>query len=116
MTTVVNKIKAKNRIPAPDFTSNGYCRCAQNYTSYGGITIRLGLLLCSVPVKSSKKNLILLKAESLVKFPWLVHGFSTRLNGFSRVYGGNSLNLGFTKEDSRSSVERNRTAFLKTLG
>lgn len=69
-----------------------------------------------MPVKSSKKQLTILRAESLIKIPWLVHGFSTRLGGFSRVYGGNSLNLSFTKEDSHKSVERNRTAFLETLG
>jgi copper oxidase (laccase) domain-containing protein len=32
------------------------------------------------------------------------------------VYGGNSLNLGFTQQDSRLAVERNRQAFLKQLG
>jgi YfiH family protein len=69
-----------------------------------------------VRVKSSKKQLSVLQAGSLVKIPWLIHGFSTRLGGFSLVYGGNSLNLGFTKEDSQASVERNRTAFLETLG
>ena len=50
------------------------------------------------------------------KFPWLVHGFSTRLGGFSRAYGGDALNLGFTKDDSRTAVKRNRAAFLRQLG
>ena len=48
--------------------------------------------------------------------PWLVHAFSTRHGGVSGVYGGNALNLGFTKEDSRAAVERNRGLFLKELG
>lgn len=48
--------------------------------------------------------------------PWLVHGFSTRFGGVSRVYGKGVLNLGFTKEDATSAVERNRTAFLRELG
>jgi YfiH family protein len=47
---------------------------------------------------------------------WLVHGFSTRVGGFSRVYGKGELNLGFTKDDSRAAVERNRAAFLRALG
>jgi len=47
--------------------------------------------------------------------PWLVHGFSTRLGGFSRAYGKNDLNLGFTKEDAKATVERNRAAFLREL-
>jgi polyphenol oxidase len=45
-----------------------------------------------------------------------VHGFSTRLGGVSKVYGGQSLNLGFTREDSRVAVEKNRAAFLRQLG
>jgi polyphenol oxidase len=32
------------------------------------------------------------------------------------VYGGNALNLGDTKKDSRAAVARNRTAFLTSLG
>ena len=44
-----------------------------------------------------------------------MHGFSTRLGGVSRVYGGNALNLGFTRHDSRAAVERNRELFLENL-
>ncbi len=58
----------------------------------------------------------ILRSEALTRIPWLVHGFSTRLGGSSRPYGGNTLNLGFTKQDSRSAVERNRAAFLHRLG
>lgn len=54
--------------------------------------------------------------QAWAKFPWLLHGFSTRVGGFSGVYGGRSLNLGFTKEDRRPAVERNRALFLKSLG
>jgi len=45
-----------------------------------------------------------------------LHGFSTRPGGFSKAYGTPSLNLGFTKEDRRETVERNREIFLETLG
>lgn len=38
------------------------------------------------------------------------------MGGFSRIYGGRSLNLGFTKNDSKPAVERNRLVFLQTLG
>ena len=70
-----------------------------------------------MPAKtSSKPELTVLQAESLTDIPWLVHGFSTRLGGFSRVYGGDALNLGFTEQDSRNAVERNRTAFLSKFG
>jgi YfiH family protein len=61
-------------------------------------------------------KLQLLRSEKLGKLPWLVHAFSTRLGGISRVYGGNALNLGFTQHDSRAAVERNRELFLKELG
>jgi len=58
----------------------------------------------------------ILRAKHLSKLPWLVHGFSTRTGGSSRAYGDHALNLGFTKEDSKSAVERNRKAFLTKLG
>jgi hypothetical protein len=62
------------------------------------------------------KKLTLIHSHKLAGLPWLVHGFSTRTGGSSRVYGGNALNLGFTSHDSRSAVERNRVLFLKKLG
>lgn len=64
----------------------------------------------------NKTKLTILRAHHLNQLPWLVHGFSTRVGGFSRPYGKSALNLGFTKDDSRSSVERNRAAFLRELG
>jgi polyphenol oxidase len=44
---------------------------------------------------------------------WLQHGFSTRSGGVSTVYGGKSLNLGWTKEDDPVSVAENRRRFLR---
>ena len=64
--------------------------------------------------QNSKLNI--LHAGLLSKFSWLVHGFSTRQGGFSRPYGSQTLNLGFTKDDSQAAVERNRSAFLRALG
>lgn len=64
----------------------------------------------------NKTQLTILRAEHLSVLPWLVHGFSTRLGGSSRAYGRGSLNLGFTPDDSRAAVERNRAAFLRELG
>lgn len=58
----------------------------------------------------------ILRADSLTPLPWLIHGFSTRPGGFSKVYGGKSLNLGFTREDSQRAVKQNRAAFLRQLG
>ena len=52
----------------------------------------------------------------LGKYRWLVHGFSTRVGGFSRAYGKGELNLGFTKDDAKAAVERNRAAFLREVG
>ncbi len=65
------------------------------------------------PIKSS---LTILRAKHLTQFPWLVHGFSTRVGGSSRAYRKGDLNLGLTKDDSRAAVERNRTAFLHKIG
>jgi hypothetical protein len=64
----------------------------------------------------AKNKVQLLHSEKLGKLAWLVHAFSTRHGGVSRAYGGNSLNLGFTQQDSRAAVERNRELFLKELG
>ena len=69
-----------------------------------------------LPVSSKTAGITLLRARQFEGLPWLVHGFSTRVGGFTRVYGKNSLNLGFTKDDPRAAVERNRAAFLKKLG
>lgn len=65
---------------------------------------------------SAKSKLTILQAPRLQKLPWLIHGFSTRPGGVSRAYGGKALNLGFTRTDSRSAVERNRATFLAQLG
>ena len=62
----------------------------------------------------SRKQLLL--SKKLGRVAWLVHAFSTRPGGVSRVYGGNALNLGFTQHDSRAAVEQNRKLFLMQLG
>lgn len=57
-----------------------------------------------------------LQVPALSKIRWLIHGFSTRTGGSSTVYGGRTLNLGFTKEDAREDVEKNRSKLLLELG
>ena len=70
-----------------------------------------------VPTRARKKsNLQILRARHLSRLGWLVHGFSTRVGGFSRAYGKSDLNLGFTKDDARATVERNRAVFLGEIG
>jgi YfiH family protein len=63
----------------------------------------------------TKPAIDVLRADSLAQIAWLVHGFSTRTGGSSRVYGGNSLNLGFTADDSRAAVEKNRRAITSAV-
>ena len=46
---------------------------------------------------------------------WLLHGFSTRAGGVSTVYGGRSLNLGWTKEDDATLVGENRRALVRAV-
>jgi polyphenol oxidase len=67
-------------------------------------------------VSTSKASIEILRAPGLSSLPWLVHGFSTRRGGSSSCYGGQTLNLGFTPDDSEANVERNREAFLTALG
>jgi YfiH family protein len=57
-----------------------------------------------------------LQAPAFKKISWLVHGFSTRAGGFTTAYGGKTLNLGFTKDDTRENVEQNRSKLLLALG
>lgn len=71
----------------------------------------------AVATKSiAKSKLQFLRSENLSRVPWLVHAFSTRHGGVSRLYGASALNLGFTKQDSRADVERNRAIFVRALG
>lgn len=57
-----------------------------------------------------------LHADAFSAISWLTHGFSTRRGGVSTCYGGKSLNLGFTEQDTRENVERNRELFTKSVG
>ncbi|HEU4415642.1 MAG TPA: peptidoglycan editing factor PgeF [Candidatus Angelobacter sp.] len=66
------------------------------------------------PTKAGKLDVV--AAPNLKRIPWLVHGFSTRPGGSTTVYGGLTLNLGFTKHDSRTHVEANRQLFLSAVG
>jgi len=87
-------------------------RLGQRHVGIGGVLYDG----CVLTVSSKKTAVAPLRARQLEQLSWLVHGFSTRVGGFSRVYGQRDLNLGFTKDDSRSAVDRNREAFLKRLG
>ena len=66
--------------------------------------------------KKTAAKLPVLRAPVLARIPWLVHSFSSRRGGQSTIYGGRSLNLGFTKDDLRENVERNRKLFLSAAG
>jgi YfiH family protein len=73
----------------------------------------------NVPTLSKRKTVARLRplyAPALRKIPWLVHGFSTRSGGFTTAYGGKTLNLGFTKDDARENVEKNRSKMLLSIG
>jgi YfiH family protein len=58
----------------------------------------------------------LVQVEAWLAYPWLVHGFSTRLGGVSGVYGDGELNLGFTAEDDAAAVAENRRRFVAAVG
>jgi YfiH family protein len=64
---------------------------------------------------------MLLRAPSLEQFPWLVHGFSTRLGGTSSfdpsrsAKRGMDLNLGKVAWDSAKQVAENRRRWLARL-
>ncbi len=66
--------------------------------------------------KPRTNSLQIIQLECFADLSWVVHGFSTRRGGFSQVYGGNALNLGYTEHDTRDAVNRNRELFLEALG
>jgi YfiH family protein len=66
--------------------------------------------------RQKSNSLKLLQSADLKHIPWLVHGFTTRPGGFTTTYGGRTLNVGFTKDDLRVSVERNRKQALLAAG
>lgn len=77
---------------------------------------RKGKSASASKARSQSSSLEILRAGNLADVPWLVHGFSTRLGGFSTCYGGKTLNLGLTAQDTPENVERNRALFLSSLG
>src|SRR5262245_12163961 len=55
------------------------------------------------------RSLQILELAPFRKFPWLVHGFSTRGGGASALASGERvLNLSFTEWDTREVVRKNR--------
>src|SRR5947209_13255418 len=60
-------------------------------------------------------GLEILTAKIFGSIPWLVHGFSTRKGGASRLNGAVALNLGFTDWDSREAVTQNRITFVRAM-
>lgn len=60
-----------------------------------------------------------LRVSEWKPYPWLIHGFSTRQGGVSKVYSRDphcgELNLGFTPDDSRKNVLQNRKRFMQAV-
>lgn len=56
-----------------------------------------------------------LQAKTLAGEKWLLHGFSTRVGGASRLDGKATLNLGYVEWDTKAAVEENRALFLAAL-
>jgi len=60
-------------------------------------------------------DLEILTAKIFEPVPWVVHGFSTRKGGASRLDGVATLNLASTEWDSPAAVAKNRKAFVRAL-
>lgn len=70
-----------------------------------------------MPISRATQNkLQTIRALNLKELAWLRHGFSSRKGGVSECYGGGSLNLGTTEEDTRENVQRNRELFFRDIG
>jgi purine-nucleoside/S-methyl-5'-thioadenosine phosphorylase / adenosine deaminase len=62
------------------------------------------------------RGLQILELAPFRKFPWLVHGFSTRPGGVSPLESEKVLNLGFMEWDPRENGLENRRLFQSALG
>jgi YfiH family protein len=78
------------------------------------------------PVRAGQVEVV--QAPAWARYPWLMHGFSTRTGGATTVYraamegqepseyrGPGELNLGFTQSDERALVEENRRRFVRAI-
>jgi polyphenol oxidase len=63
-----------------------------------------------------QSGLRILQVPELAKLPWLVHGFSTRVGGASKLHRKRVLNLGFTEWDKRENVKENRRRLQAAVG
>ncbi|HEV1995149.1 MAG TPA: laccase domain-containing protein, partial [Candidatus Acidoferrum sp.] len=77
----------------------------------------------SAPVRSQpgwglarSRGIPTLHAKALARIPWLIHGFSTRQCGASRLGGERVLNLGNTDWDTEEKVGKNRALLMAALG
>jgi len=61
------------------------------------------------------RGISVLQANALARQKWLIHGFSMRPGGVSRLGGERVLNLGATDWDTRKSVADNRALFRAAL-
>lgn len=61
-------------------------------------------------------GLQILDLEPFAKFPWLVHGFSTRSGGVSALDSERVLNLSFTEWDEKENVLDNRRRLQLAIG
>lgn len=62
-----------------------------------------------------RRKVPVVRAVGWEQYEWLRHGFSTRIAGVSTVYGPESLNLGWTKDDDAVTVAKNRRRFLREV-
>lgn len=96
-------------------------RASRKDTWHGGERRPVGRkkVLATEKQRKPAAKLEMLYSPLLEKQSAIVHGFSTRSGGVSRVYrpgmpaDKGDLNLGFTKHDERSNVEENRRRLLK---
>lgn len=83
--------------------------------SNGQRAIQRPLPLSSPWVMHRSRGLRILQLAPFRKFPWLVHGFSTRPGGVSPLEGQQVLNLGFMEWDTRENVNDNRSLLQAAL-
>ena len=101
----MHKRKASSSAPRPRQTAPTHARSPEKHPPVAS------------PWRLRKsQGLQILELEPFARFPWLIHGFSTRPGGLSQLESEKVLNLGHMEWDTREAVAENRRKFQSALG
>lgn len=103
-------------VPKPDYTVESHTKMKSSRTRKSpGRTSSLPYTPPAGWMLARSGPIGILQASALAKHKWLIHGFSARTGGSSRLGEGLVLNLGETDWDRKKNVSDNRALLLAAL-